>query len=155
MVRKMKYNYNPLAKKKRYYCIFCIKEQNVYVRLKKKRFDPLKGNITYKNRSFVIDVNKPSYSYKMKVYYFIDLFDDTQISFDTTGETMNSEVIDMVLHKHVIRDLATRLTANAMIFNIFVAVIGLIIGGLVGYVIAINTIETTIIVDNTNGGVIP
>lgn len=139
---------NLFSNRKKYYIIFCIKEHGMYTRVKKKRFNPVKAKISYKKKTFVIDVNKPTYSRKLNIFYFVNLYGDCQISFDDSGEAVNSDFIDLILHKHALQDLASRLTANAWMFNLLVFVVGAIIGALIGYIVAIN-------IPADSGGVAP
>lgn len=128
-----------LSRKKKYYCYFVIKEQNGYNRIAKKRFNPTKPQIKYAGKMFEIDVNGYAFSYIKKNFYFIDLYDDQQLTFESLSSRLDSGLIDMIMNKKIVEQLAVQLSTASYKLLLGALAVGGLIGGLIGYIIAISS----------------
>ena len=63
---------NFLFKKKRY-AVFLIKENDTY-QVEGVKIVKIQNTITYKGRTFIIDLEKPTYQKNLKTFYFFSTF---------------------------------------------------------------------------------
>ena len=123
--------------KKKYICIFVIKEQGNYNVIKKKKFNPSNNKIKLKKQMFIIKVRYPTYVKGVKLFYFIDVKTGTQISFRKfTKITHSHSLINLMLGEGVIEELVNGLGEKTNIFNTIVFVLGVVIGALGGFITA-------------------
>lgn len=127
--------------KKKYIVVFLIKEQESYTILKSKRITPTNNSIKYgKNKSIPIEISLPTYSKGLKLFYFVDMSSKvpSQITFSNLEfDGINSEVLDMIMNGHIIRELSSNLSDNTNFkMNLLNIIIGGLIGGLIGFVIS-------------------
>ena len=59
-------------KKKKYYCVFVLKEQGTFTKLKKKKFKPTGNSVRYKRMTFLIDTSFATYSVGLKQFFYVD-----------------------------------------------------------------------------------
>ena len=144
---------------KKYVAIFVLKEQGTFTRLGKKKFKPVNSCVRYKKRTFILDTGFATYSRGLKQFFFIDFvkgqtyLEETKDTKDTKKLTkkekeekakllklkqlyIDPEITDMLISRKVISQLTTNLTGAANVMNIMTLIIGVVIGGLIGYVIA-------------------
>lgn len=124
-------------KKKKYICIFVIKEQGNYNVIKKKRFNPSNNKIKLRKQMFILKVRYPTYVKGIKLFYFIDVKTGTQISFRKfTKITESHSLINLMLGEGVIEELVNGLGEKTNVFNTIVFVLGVVIGALGGFITA-------------------
>ncbi len=121
--------------KKRYVIVIVQEQQGIYSVLKKKKFNPLKPEISYKNSAYTIDINTPSYSKGLNFYYFADKERGQLTFYQDINSDSNAEIVDMILFKKIISQLTTNLSGDAIKLNIITLAIGAAMGGLLGYII--------------------
>jgi len=138
--------------KKRYIIVLVQEQQGIYSILKKRRFNPIKPEISYKKKAFPVDVNTPSYSKGLNFYYFVDIkagqltyYSDINsdanpeivdmILYNDINSDANPEIVDMILYKKIISQLTANMSGDAYKLNIITLVIGAVMGGLLGYII--------------------
>jgi hypothetical protein len=112
-------------------------EQGIYSMIYSRKFDPMNPEISYKDNTFMVDINTPSYSRGLKFYYFVDTTHGQITFYQDVDSNINSKVADMVLYGKIISQLTQNLSGDAIKLNIITLVIGAIIGGLTGYIIAL------------------
>lgn len=121
-------------KRKKYIAIFLLKEQNTYTVIKHKKFKPTITEIKVsKDKTKTINVSIPIYSKGLKLYYFIDI-DKGQLFFDKKKDIISNEILDLIISKSIIRQLTMNLSDTAFKMNLMYIFIGLIIGGLIGWI---------------------
>jgi len=121
--------------KKRYIIVLVQEQQGIYSILKKRRFNPIKPEISYKKKAFPVDVNTPSYSKGLNFYYFVDIKAGQLTYYSDINSDANPEIVDMILYKKIISQLTANMSGDAYKLNIITLVIGAVMGGLLGYII--------------------
>lgn len=124
--------------KKKYIAIFLIKEKEIYTVLKKKTFKPTNSEISYRDKTYTINVSNPTYSKLLKSFFFIDINKSVncQLSFykDKNDSNITAEIIDMIISKSIIKQLTSNLTDTAFKMNLMYIAFGMILGGLIGWI---------------------
>jgi len=126
-------------KKKKYILAFLLKEQNTYELRKKKRFNPTNNRIKYKKKLHIIDVSKPTFTRKQKLFYLIDI-DKGQLFFK---DDINSEVIkdkpftDLLMSTDLIEKLSSGLIEKVNIKDIFEKIVLIGFGVAIGIIIGL------------------
>lgn len=125
-----------MNKKKKYIAVFMLKEQNSYTIQKKKKIDFLENKITFRNNSYIYNISIPSFSRGLKQYFCFDInkTNGHLVFVKNKNNLITPEIIDMICSKHTIKDLTTNLTDTAFKVNMMMVIIGLIIGGLIGWI---------------------
>ena len=150
-------------KKKKYIAIFVLKEQGTFTRLGKKKFKPINDSIRFKKRTFILDSSFATYSRGLKQFFFIDLLNGQTYLEQDNQDVANTkltkkqkrekekevakllklknmkidpEITDMLISRKVIAQLTTNLNSNAIGINIMTLIIGVVMGGFIGYTIA-------------------
>lgn len=150
-------------KKKKYIAIFVLKEQGTFTRLGKKKFKPTDNYVRFNKRTFILDTSFATYSRGLKQFFFIDLINgqtyleqDNQDVADAKltkkqkrekekedakllklqNKTIDPEITDMLISRKVIAQLTTNLNSNAIGINIMTLIVGVVMGGFIGYTIA-------------------
>lgn len=143
-------------KKKKYKIRFVIEEKGIYNVIGKKKLNPLKEWVRYKNNAYLIDVNNPTYSQGLNLFYLIDvkgksvkltkqkrkkriieIKNKNVISKALTTEIINydPESVDLVIFKKIVKQLSSNLNANAFVINLIAVIIGVAIGGPIGWIL--------------------
>ncbi len=125
-----------MKKKKKYIAVFMLKEQESYTILKKKKLNPLKNIVSFKGKSFVFKTNIATFSKGLKQFFLFDvnitsghlLFIKNKKSLITPND------IDDICVKKVVSQLTVDLTNTAFKVNIMMIIIGLALGGLIGWI---------------------
>ena len=151
-------------KKKKYIAVFVLKEQGTFTRLGKKKFKPTNDYIRFRKRTFILDASFATYSRGLKQFFFIDLLNgQTYLEHEENQDKANvkltkkqkrekekeiakllklknmkidPEITDMLISRKVIAQLTTNLNNNAIGINIMTLIIGVVMGGFIGYTIA-------------------
>jgi len=144
-------------KKKKYKIRFVIEEKGMYNVIGKKKLNPLKQWVRYKNNAYLIDVNNPTYSQGLNLFYLIDVKGKSikltkqkrkkrkieiekknVISEALTTEIVNydPEAVDLVIFKKIVKQLSSNLNANAFVINLIAVIIGAAIAGPIGWILA-------------------
>lgn len=147
-----------MNKKKKYYAIFCIKEQDVFNILARKRIRGSNEFVRFKKGTYFVNISFPTYVEGLKVFYFIDIRKGQQLAKNTvitnmkTPKTTTSQILfkgsakdktvispkllDMLISQKIVEQLTSNLSGTAMKMNIVSVILGCLIGGLIGYIIA-------------------
>ena len=151
-------------KKKKYVAIFVLKEQGTFTRLGKKKFKPTNDCIRFRKRTFILDSSFATYSRGLKQFFFIDLLNgQTYLEQEDNEDKANvkltkkqkrekqkevatqlklkelfidPEITDMLISRKVIAQLTTNLNNNPIGINIMTLIIGVVMGGFIGYTVA-------------------
>lgn len=124
-------------KKDKYYAYFLTKKQNIYKYKKKKRIDADAESVKIKEGVYKVDTEIPSFSKGNKYYFFIDV-NATQIFFnkDKIPKSLHRTMLDLFLARKIITQLTANLSNQQYKLNIMLVIIGAVVGGLFGYIIA-------------------
>lgn len=115
--------------KKKYIAVFVVKQQDVRVVLRKKRFKPTSEMIRFRKRTFPIDVAYPTYAKGLKLYYFVDIKDGQVLLNETTNESIiNPEILDIILSRKIVTQLTSNLAGNETKMKLVDIFLGLIMG---------------------------
>jgi len=124
--------------KKKYIVRFLIKEKEIYTVIKSKRIQPTTKEISFRDKSYIIDTTNPTYSKVLKLFFFIDIdkSDDCQLSFikKKGNSKITPDDIDMIVGKHIIKQLTSNLTDTAFKTNLMYVLFGLALGGAIGWI---------------------
>lgn len=125
-----------MNKKKKYIAVFLIKDQNSYSIEKKKRFNPSNKEITFRNKTYIINPSISTFSKGLKKFFLIDInITSGHLLFRKGKESViTPEIIDMIISKKIIHQLTSNLTDTAIKMNIMMIIIGAVIGGLIGWI---------------------
>ena len=121
--------------RKKYIMVLVQEQQGIFSILKKRRFNPIKPEVSYKKKAFTVDVNTPSYSKGLNFYYFVDIKVGQLTYYSDINSDANPEIVDMILYKKIISQLTANLSGDAYKLNIITLIIGAVMGGLLGYII--------------------
>lgn len=125
-----------MKKKNKYIAIFIVKKKDSYTVLGKRRFKASKKTIRFKGRTYLVDVVNATYSRGLKSFYFIDI-EGSQIVFKGNKvSNYDPDVLDMILSKSIVKQLTANIGDNSYALNIMTLVVGAVMGGLLGYIIA-------------------
>jgi len=145
-------------KKKKYKIKFVIEEKGIYNVIGKKKLNPLNPWVRYKKNAFLIDVNNPTYAQGLNLFFLIDVkgksvkltkqkrkkqkIEIEKKKKDLKSEILTTEVIeydpdavDLVIFKKIVRQLSSGLNTNAFVMNIITIIIGITIGGPIGWIL--------------------
>jgi len=125
-----------MSKKKKYIAIFVLKEQQSYTVQKRKKFNPLKKELSFKDKTYHYKISIPTYSKGLKQFYIFDIHTTTGhlLFFKNKDSLITPEILDMICKRHTIQQLASNLTDTAFKVNLMMVFIGLVIGGLIGWI---------------------
>ena len=126
-----------MRKKKKYIAIFMLKESSSYTIQKRKKFNPIdKQEISFRNKTYLYNKAIPTFSYGLKQYFLFDINIATGhlIFIENKKCKITPDDIDDICLKHIVRDLTSNLTDTAFKMNLMMIFIGLIIGGLIGWI---------------------
>ena len=124
-------------RKDKYIGVLCININGIRSRLKSKRFDPLKPCIQFNSEIFNVDVKFPIYKRGNKFYYYFEK-GKGQVFSKTDKLAGNELVVKSLFLEELPRQLTTNLdkSSNIDINNIIFAIMGLLAGTGLGYMIA-------------------
>lgn len=122
--------------KKRYIIVLVQEQQGIFSILKKKRFNPIKPQITYKKHAYIVDVNTPAYSKGLNFFYVVDIKSGQLTFYKDINSDSNAEIIDLILFQKIIPQLTSNLSGDAYKMNIITLVVGAVMGGLIGFIAA-------------------
>lgn len=147
-------------KKKKYKIKFVIDEKGIYNVIGKKKLNPLKEWVRYKNKAYLIDVNNPTYTQGLNLFYLIDVNGKSieltkqkrkerkiEIKKKKKNKELISEVlmteivdydpeaVDLVIFQKIVKHLSSNLNANAFVINLIAVIIGAAIAGPIGWIL--------------------
>lgn len=141
-----------MTKQKKYYAVFCIKEQGIFDRIRKKRINPANKVVRFRKNAYVIDFGFPTHRRGLKQYFFIDIekgqsvakhakfkIGESQVLFvnnEKEKPIMSPKLLDMIVSQKIVGQLTSNLGDSAWRMNIMNIILGLIMGGLIGYIVA-------------------
>lgn len=118
--------------KKKYIAIFLTKEQNSYTIIKAKRFKPSDSKFI---EQYLIDISNYTFSKGLRNYFYIDISNRLQLSFNNENvPNIDIKAIDDVLVRSIITQLTKDMSGTNLTKRLFDIIIGLVIGGLVGFI---------------------
>lgn len=122
--------------KKKYYAIITVRENELQSFIGFKRIKPTQTSFSFKNKSFPIQIEFPTYIKGNKVFYFYNYLDETLLLFNdkTNRNIMNADIIDKILAKSIISQLTSNLNQKWKI-EIPYILLSLGFGGMIGYII--------------------
>jgi len=103
--------------------------------IKKAKITGKTDKVKYNNHTFLFDISKPLYRSRNTWVYGLDV-DNGQITLTGTESKVSSELIDMILNRHVIKDLVSGLEPvklkDMLIFILLSLITGITTGILIG-----------------------
>ena len=150
-------------KKKKYKIRFVIDEKGIYNVIGKKKLNPLKEWVRYKNKAYLIDVNNPTYTQGLNLFFLIDIKGKSieltkqkrklqkrklqkkeieKKKKDVISEVLITEIVDydpeavdLVIFQKIVKHLSSNLNANAFVINLIAIIVGAAIGGPIGWIL--------------------
>lgn len=149
--------------KKKYIAIFVVKEKDTFAYEGSKKLSPTSKTVKFKKGTYYVDIANHTYSKGLKLFYFIDVAGEQlevieegektkkkeikkkelearkkakEGNLELSGMNYDPEVLDMILSKNIVSQLTANLSDNAIKLNIITLVIGAVMGGLFGYILA-------------------
>ena len=97
--------------------------------------------VTFKNKVYTVDFNKPSYRVKNIFCYLVDI-DEGQLHFEKTGKMVAPQLLHLILTRSIVKQLVTSLEkqpfAQTLLFLILGVLLGLAGGYILGNILPIN-----------------
>lgn len=119
----------------KYYAIFISKINSIPTIVNKKQIRADISQVTYKNKSYAIDTNSPSYQEGRKFVYFIDL-KGGQIGLSDSDFEINPEIRKKFFSDKIIQQLVSGLDKSPLIsMDMIIMLILMGFGIAVGYII--------------------
>lgn len=137
---------NRKKNKKQYIAVLVLKQERSYNIISKHKITDITENfisvkINNKLQNFLYDITKPNLIKNLLNIYYIDINTRKQVSFKSSKEKLDGNLLDLVISKHIIRDMIKSTEGNSIKDQIWYLIVGGmlggIIGGLIGYIIAI------------------
>jgi len=127
-----------LNKKKKYFVIFVVRQQGTWTRIGRKRFSPSKEAIKFRRfGTFLVNSANPTYMRGLKLFYFVDVKGKENICFKgDKGSIVDAKTADMILTRKIVSQLTTNLSSDKLKLNVMTLILGVGMGGLIGYIIA-------------------
>lgn len=128
-----------IKNQKKYFAVFTKNEYEVQNVVGIKKITSTTDKVSYKNKTYIVQTEFPSYIKGKKIFYFFNL-KEGQLLFNKTSvnSVINPEIIDSILSKNIINQLTSNLNSKwkvelpLMIFScLFGAMLGFIIGNYV------------------------
>lgn len=123
--------------KKKYIVMFVKRELNSYEILSVKRISAISKQVIFNKKPYPINTSNQTCSKGLKLFFLIDITKKCQLYFDTTNiQSMDIDVIDMIMEKHILKDLTTNMTDHSYLtMNILSLAIGIAIGAMAGFIV--------------------
>lgn len=126
---------------KRYIAVLLVHDSdNTYNIVKFKEFNPISDKVDFKFddkdidvRPFAIDISYPSFTYNNIHYYCIEKNGFQLLFSDSEKNIIDSEVLDDILNKNIIRQLAKATQSKKTDWFTLLTVLS--VGGLIGFII--------------------
>ena len=121
--------------KKKYIAVIVVSEQKTYNILRLKKFKTTDNTIRVSPKaSHTVDVSKPTYQKGLKLFYFVDIHKG-HLTFEKSKVPINPKMIDMIVKQSIVKQLTARLSERMLGSQLLNIIIGLAIGGLLGFII--------------------
>lgn len=121
---------------KKYFAIFTVNQNDVQNVVGFKRFNPTDTKISFKGRTFIPQIEFPSYIKGRKLLYFFNLKDGQLLFNKTSNESIiNPQVIDTILTKSIINQLTANLN-NKWKVELPLLLFAAVFGGVTGFLVA-------------------
>lgn len=122
---------------KKYIAVFLLKDQESYEIEAKKKFKPTEKSISFRKKSYPVNIKEKSYSKGLFVYYCFDIDTKKQLNLNRPKEVfLGSKAMDLAIAEKIIPDLTKDMSDTSFKKNIYNLIIGIIIGGLTSFIIA-------------------
>ena len=124
-----------MFKKKKYIAVFKVKRQSSYELLKRKRVNPLKSIISFRDKSFVFKSEVSTFSKGIKEFFLFDInnIKGHLLFIKNKNCLITPDDVDDVCVKKVVKQLTSNLI-DSLKMTLMNMVIGIAIGGLIGYI---------------------
>jgi len=102
-----------IKSQKKYFAVFTVNQNEVQNVIGLKRIKPTMEKVSFRNKTFLLQIEYPSYIKGKKIFYFFNL-KDGQLLFNKTSENsiINPEIIDSILSKSIINQLTSNLNTK-------------------------------------------
>lgn len=119
-----------------YELIFLRKEGKTLIYLSKLKMDKINEPIVnYKNKKYVIDLERPTYVRKTTRTFFLDYDSGSQFNLGEVAQALTPAELDMIIGNKIIRELTSGVIDNRK-EKIMLIILGAIVGGLLTLSIA-------------------
>jgi len=125
-----------MSKKEKHRAVFMIKRENSYSIQKRKKLNPLNKTIDFQDKTYIYNTSIPSFSKGLKHFYLFDINKTNgHLLFWQNPECLISpKVMSMICKRKVIQQLTSNLTDTSFKVNLMMVFVGLVIGGLIGWI---------------------
>jgi len=126
-----------LRYKKKYFAVITVRENELQNVIGIKRIKPTNTSFSFRNKSFPIKIEYPTYVKGNKVLYFYNFLDESLLLFNdmTDRNIINADLIDKILAKNIISQLTSNLNQKWKL-DIPYILLSAGFGGMVGFIIA-------------------
>jgi len=125
-----------MSKKEKHRAVFMIKKESSYSIQKRKKLNPLNKTIDFQDKTYIYNTSIPSFSKGLKHFYLFDINKTNgHLLFWQNPECLISpKVMNMICKRKVVQQLTSNLTDTSFKINLMMVFIGLVIGGLIGWI---------------------
>lgn len=129
-----------IKNKKTHIAVFLLQENESYEFAGKKRFDPSKSEISFRNGLYVITSDIASYTKGLRSFYFFDVKKGNQmyVGINSKIPVMTPKMLDKFIKRKLITQLTQNLMGSKVALPIMVFLVGAVMGALIGYIIGIS-----------------
>lgn len=123
--------------KKKYFAIITVRENELQQIIGFKRIKPTDKKFSFRGKTFIIQIEYPTYLKGNKVFYFYNFLDESLLLFNDTSdkEIINADIIDQVLTKSIVNQLTANLNQKWKV-ELPMLLFSAGFGGLLGFIIA-------------------
>lgn len=94
--------------RKKYYAVFCNTVQGIHTVLRKKEIFADTIKTQFKNKTYFINIDRPTFSVKNRLYYYINI-NESQIVFDKNSlkstKGLHPTEVDMIVRREIAKQL--------------------------------------------------
>jgi len=124
-------------KKRKNYAVFVGQQEGGHIILGKKQFEAGDDSVRFKERSFPVCLEKPTYQKGLDSFYFFNIDSNVQLHFGKAEMSIKPKLMDMIMSKSIIAQLTEDLTKEQNYLQIIMyLVVGFLMGGMLGFIIA-------------------
>lgn len=121
--------------KRKYIAVITIRENELQEVIGFRKLDPTQESFSFRKKSFIVQIDKPTYKKKNKSYYFYNYSDERILGFGKSNpKPINADVIDTILAKNIVNQLTANLNQRWKV-ELPIIIFSCIFGGLIGFII--------------------
>jgi len=119
-----------------YIVMFLRKSDKGYIVVNQLKLKQIEEKVYLKNREYIVKIDTPNFYVGLNCYYLLDYDNGQQLHFEEEKKNqLTPDEIDMLLRKHLVRDLAIGIKSDKNHFTLFhliaLALLGFLVASLI------------------------